>query len=81
MWAASLQLDACIPNLLCQEQVSLGDGYLVEPFVLRDGYINVPTKPGLGIELDYAAVQEKLYEGSWDAPRWFFEDDGSSGEW
>lgn len=79
--AAGLQLDACIPNFLCQEQVSLGEGYLVEPFELKDGYIDVPTKPGLGIELDDAAVADKLYDGSWDTPRWFFEDDGSFGEW
>src|SRR5215510_6767968 len=30
--AAGLQLAASIPNFLCQEQVSLGDGYLKEPF-------------------------------------------------
>jgi galactonate dehydratase len=79
--AAGVQLDACIPNFLCQEQVSLGEGYLKEPFELKDGYIDVPKKPGLGIELDDAAVAEKLYDGSWDTPRWFFEDDGSFGDW
>jgi galactonate dehydratase len=79
--AAGLQLDACIPNFLCQEQVSLGEGYLKDSFELKDGYIDVPTKPGLGIELDDAAVQDKLYDGSWDTPRWYFEDDGSFGDW
>ncbi len=79
--AAGLQLDACIPNFLCQEQVTLGEGYLKEPFVLKDGYIDVPTKPGLGIELDDDPIADKLYDGSWDTPRWFFEDDGSFGDW
>jgi galactonate dehydratase len=29
--AAGLQVAASIPNFLCQEQVSLGEGYLKEP--------------------------------------------------
>lgn len=58
--AAGIQLAASIPNFLCQEQVSLGDGYLKQPFVVRDGYIEIPTGPGLGIELDEEAVAEKL---------------------
>ena len=54
--AAGIQLAASIPNFLCQEQVSLGDGYLKQPFVVRDGYIDVPTGPGLGIEFDEQAL-------------------------
>src|SRR5262249_30297237 len=49
--AACLQLDACIPNFLVQEFVSLGEGYLKEPFTLVGGSIPLPTGPGLGIEL------------------------------
>jgi galactonate dehydratase len=79
--AAGLQLDACIPNFLCQEQVSLGEGYLKEPFVVRDGYIDLPTGPGLGIELDEEALAEKLYDGGWQTPLLFREDDGSFAEW
>ena len=78
--AAGLQVDACTPNFLCQEQVSLGDGYLVEPFELVDGYIPLPTKPGLGIELDEAALEEKLYDGSWETPR-LWHDDGAVADW
>lgn len=35
-----------------------------EPFVIRDGYVPVPDKPGLGVELDVAKVEEahKLYK-------------------
>lgn len=79
--AAGLQVDACIPNFLCQEQVSLGEGYIKQPFVVRDGYIDLPTAPGLGIELDDEAVAEKVYDGSWDTPHLFHADDGSFGEW
>ena len=79
--AAGLQLDACTPNFLCQEQVSLGEGYIKQPFVIKNGYIELPTKPGLGIELDEEALKDKIDDGTWDTPRWFHKDDGSFGEW
>lgn len=62
--AASIQLDACLPNFLVQEhnevndwreggRTYLGKGYLKAPFVLDDdGCVAVPQTPGLGIELD-----------------------------
>jgi galactonate dehydratase len=78
--AASLQLDACIPNFLCQEQVSLGEGYLKVPFALTGGSIDVPSGPGLGIEVDEAAVADRLYDGSWENPR-LWHDDGSLADW
>jgi galactonate dehydratase len=78
--AACLQLDATIPNFLAQEHVTLGEGYLKEPFKIVDGYIDLPKKPGLGIELDDEAVSEKLYDGTWDNPRLVHED-GSVADW
>ena len=66
--AAGVQLAAAIPNFLCQEQVSLGDGYLKEPFRVRDGYLDLPTGPGLGIELDEDALAEKIGH-DWENPR------------
>ncbi len=78
--AASLQLDACTPNFLCQEQVCLGEGYLKEPFVVKDGYVAVPTRPGLGIEVDEEALAGQLYDGSWETPRLWHED-GSVADW
>ena len=78
--AACLQLDACTPNFLVQEHVSLGEGYLCEPFVLCDGYVDLPTKPGLGIELDEEAVAAKLCDGSWETPRLWHED-GAVADW
>jgi galactonate dehydratase len=44
--AAGVQMSASIPNFLCQEQVSLGEGYLKKPFTVRDGYLDLPTVPG-----------------------------------
>jgi galactonate dehydratase len=62
--AASIQLDATLPNFLVQEHnevndwrdgshTYIGKGYLRAPFVLDyDGCVQVPQGPGLGIELD-----------------------------
>ena len=65
--AATLQVDVCSPNVFIQEQ-SLGihynKGFDLLDFVknkdifqYKDGYVDVPTKPGLGLELnqDYLA--------------------------
>ena len=84
--AACLQLDACTPNFLVQEHPGnadlsdLGVGYIKKPFVIEGGYIDLPTKPGLGVELDEEAIKEKIYDGKWTTPRQQFED-GSIADW
>jgi galactonate dehydratase len=78
--AAGIQLAASIPNFLCQEQVSLGEGYLKKPFTVRDGYIDVPTGPGLGVELDEAQMADKIGH-DWRNPESYDEDDGSVVDW
>ncbi|MDP6506952.1 MAG: galactonate dehydratase [Planctomycetota bacterium] len=77
--AAALQLAACTPNFLVQEQVSLGDGYLTEPFAVKEGFIDLPTKPGLGIEIDEDAIQDKLGIEFRNPER--FHIDGSVSDW
>jgi galactonate dehydratase len=78
--AACLQLDACIPNFLAQEHVTLGQGYLKQPFEVVDGHIRLPTGPGLGVELDEEALADKLHDGSWETPK-LWHDDGSVADW
>ncbi|MGH7201041.1 MAG: galactonate dehydratase, partial [Planctomycetaceae bacterium] len=78
--AAGIQLAASIPNFLCQEQVSLGEGYLKEPFVVKDGHIDLPKKPGLGIELDEDALQDKLGH-DWQNRQTYDAFDGSVTDW
>jgi galactonate dehydratase len=78
--AAGLQLAASIPNFLCQEHRTLGDGYLKHPFVLHKGFVHVPTGPGLGIELDDEAVAKKIGH-SWRNPESYDEEDGSVVDW
>jgi hypothetical protein len=64
-FAAAVQLAASIPNFLMTEHVTLGEGYLKKPFVVDKGYVNLPTAPGLGIELDEEALADKLGGPDW----------------
>ncbi|MCC6419435.1 MAG: galactonate dehydratase [Gemmataceae bacterium] len=78
--AAGIQLAAAIPNFLCQEQVSLGEGYLRQPFVVKNGYLDVPTRPGLGVELDEKAMADKIGH-KWRNRETYDDDDGSVVDW
>lgn len=89
--AACIQLDACTPNAFIQEQ-SLGIhynrgndllDYLKDPGVFKyeDGYVKLPVKPGLGIEVNEDKVIEADREGhNWKNPLWR-NDDGTVAEW
>lgn len=85
--ASCLQIDACIPNFTAQEHptqaegLDLGKGIIKDPFVIKDGYIDVPDKPGLGVEVDEEAIKKLSYDGRWSNPILFFDDDHSMGEW
>src|ERR671932_434902 len=59
-FSACLQVDASVPNFLIQEQVDvgLGEGWLREPWVVKDGHIELPKKPGLGFEIDESAAHK-----------------------
>lgn len=78
--AAGVQLAASIPNFLIQEQVSLGEGYLKKPFTIRTGYLDLPTGPGLGIELDDAQMADKIGH-DWKNQEAYDADDGSVMDW
>jgi galactonate dehydratase len=78
--ASGVQIAASIPNFLCQEQVSLGEGYVKVPFKVRDGYLDLPAGPGLGIELDDAQMADKL-DHQWKNREEYDVDDGSVMDW
>jgi galactonate dehydratase len=84
--SACLQLDASIPNFLIQEHPTLdtgedrGVGIFKNPLVVKDGYIDIPKLPGLGFEFDEEALQDKLYDGSWQIPM-LHHADGSMADW
>jgi len=89
--AACLQVAATVTNYLIQETsfgihynegIELTD-YLENPetLLIKDGYIDLPKGPGLGIEIDEKAVRDASLRGhSWKNPVWRFED-GSLAEW
>ncbi|MBI3209872.1 MAG: galactonate dehydratase [Candidatus Solibacter usitatus] len=78
--AAGVQMAASIPNFLIQEQVSLGEGYIKKPFTIREGYLDLPTAPGLGIELDENAMADKIGH-DWRNQESYDADDGSVVDW
>jgi len=94
--ASALQVDACTPNALIQEEsfgIHYNAGGEVDTYVKgadwlipSDGYVTVPDGPGLGIEIDEPAVrvaaERAAREGArdWRNPIWRLPD-GSIAEW
>ncbi|WP_394739428.1 galactonate dehydratase [Natronococcus roseus] len=88
--ASCIQVDACSPNALIQEQsldIHYNEGgdvldYLEDPsvFEYRDGYVSLPDGPGLGVEIDEDVVRERAGDVDWHNPVWR-HDDGSVAEW
>jgi galactonate dehydratase len=89
--AACLQVDAVAYNAVIQEQ-SLGIhynssndllDYLADPsvFTYHDGMVDIPSGPGLGIEVNEEYVVARAAEGHrWRNPVWRHRD-GSVAEW
>jgi len=82
--AASLHVDASTPNFLIHEFFSPDIPYyeeiLTEPFpIMKDGLIELPTKPGLGVEIREEALSRRPYmyhdlSGFWAPPtKWATE--------
>ena len=89
--AACLQVDATCHNAFIQEQ-SLGIHYNsgndlldyledASVFNYNNGYVNIPSGPGLGIKMNEEQVRKMANEGhNWKNPLWYHED-GSVAEW
>ncbi|WP_237718947.1 galactonate dehydratase [Halogranum rubrum] len=89
--ASCIQVDACTPNALIQEQ-SLNIHYNetsdvldyledVTVFDYDDGYVSIPDGPGLGIDINEEHVREQAEKTvNWHNPIWRHED-GSITEW
>ena len=65
--AISAQLGACIPNFYVQEtfeefNVGWTQEIVDQPILAVDGYIDVPQRPGLGIDLDWDRLAGHPYE-------------------
>jgi galactonate dehydratase len=63
--AATVQLSAMIPNFWIAECfIDLKpacDDIAIAPLVVSDGFVDLPTVPGIGIDLDVAKLQAKPY--------------------
>lgn len=90
-FAAALQVDFASINAFIQETsmgIHYNEGadlldYLADPdvFAVSDGYVERPTGPGLGIEIDEDRVREMAAVGHrWRNPIWR-NPDGSITEW
>ena len=64
--AATIHASATMPNFLITEYFvnleDFGRQVAVQPFEVHDGYIEVPATPGLGIDLDEAALARFPYQ-------------------
>ncbi|GMA23674.1 hypothetical protein GCM10025864_14330 [Luteimicrobium album] len=87
--ASSLQVDAVAPTFLIQEQsIDIHAGrsdalsWLVDTTPLRpvDGSVPLLTGPGLGLEIDEAAVRQAARDHRFRSPIWH-RSDGSFTEW
>lgn len=80
--AISLHLDAIAPNFLIQERLFLNDWrneVITEPLVVKNGFLDLPAKPGWGIELDMELIR-KHPRISATTPR-LFRPDGAVCDW
>jgi galactonate dehydratase len=77
--AVNVHFAASTPNFVILEYTpddqSPRRDMLLEPMVLKDGYLELPTAPGLGIELNEETLKRPL-AGPWHRP-FPFRDDGS----
>jgi galactonate dehydratase len=65
--AVSAQLGGCVPNFLVQESFDEFNSdwsreIVDRPVIQRDGFVDVPTDPGLGIDLDWERLAAHPYQ-------------------
>jgi galactonate dehydratase len=76
--AASVHVMATIPNLLiCEGGHQCGEGLFKTPLVFQDGFIELPTTPGLGVDMDDKAIEAVRDETFRLRGMFWHEDDGS----
>ena len=90
-FAASLHINACCPNAIIQETsqgIHYHEGldmldYIInkDDLSIKEGFIPVLSKPGLGIEIDEKFVRKmSVVDHNWRNPVWYGKD-GSLLEW
>ena len=64
-YAAAVQLAACVPNFLTLEHFPPEPwrfDVCTNPMVVEDGWLEIPDRPGLGVEFNEDAALEHPYE-------------------
>lgn len=76
--AASIHVMATTPNcLICEGGHRRGEGLFKTPLVFKDGYIELPTAPGLGVDMDDDALEAIRDETFRLRGMFWHEDDGA----
>jgi len=72
-----------VPNFHIQEQVDqcLGEGLLVEPWQVKGGYVDLPQRPGLGLEIDPAILADNMPYREELGGEFYYDDDGAVADW
>jgi galactonate dehydratase len=62
--AATIHASACMPNFRIMEYIPVPErvDVLVEPLVFKNGAFELPTKPGLGVELNKEVFDRYVYK-------------------
>ena len=81
--AACVQVDAVVPNFLIQEQI--GPTHLFDvlsaAWEVVDGHIELPTRPGLGFEIDEKEIEKQVEYEEELGGEFYYETDGSVADW
>ena len=76
--AASIHVMATVPNLLiCEGGHQLGEGLFKTPMVFKDGFIELPTAPGLGVDMNDEVIDSIRDETFRLRGMFWHQDDGS----
>ena len=62
--AATIHASACMPNFRIMEYIPVPErvDVIVEPLVIKNGAFELPTKPGLGVELNKEVFDRYVYK-------------------
>ena len=76
--AASVHVMATVPNMLiCEGGHRRGEGLFKTPLVFKDGFLELPTEPGLGVDMDDDAIEAIRDDTHRLRGMFWHEDDGS----
>lgn len=82
--SACIHLDAAIPNFLIQESVGpdrLHDDVVQRAWTIANGFVELPTAPGLGVEVDEKVAAKMTTYTEELGGEYFYESDGSVADW